>query len=225
MLHRRGRCEWQPVIAFGWWLRLSFFKSCTQKCCPHSIALHPQHLLQTACVFFFFPISWFERRTTFSDAMKISWLLHANSLLFQIKLHVRHIKRAGPCGVFPSMPTHNPLNTNFEFWMCFVAGWTWTLNLFMLNLQNVWAADVGARSTADKCDAVWSSLTWAAVLRFRTLQLSKRCAPLICHYQFLPCTMAVNWFVQQSISENHHYCKKGNSYRKRLELKLEPDRE
>lgn len=116
--------------------------------------------------------------------------------------------------------------------MHFTAGCTWTLVPLMLNVQTVWAAGVGARSTADKCDAVFSlkrSLTWAAVLQCRTLQLSKSSTPLFYHYyQSLPCSMAANWFVQQSISENHHYYKKGNSYRMelvQLELTLEPDRE
>lgn len=119
----------------------------------------------------------------------------------------------------------------------FGAGCAWTLIPLLLKLQDVWAAGVGARSTADKCDAVclWKAefdvsscgAMWnpSVVQEFRSSVLSLLpIPPLFCGSKLICSTK----YLKKTTKKKHHYCKKGISSRMkpaRLELKLEPDGE
>lgn len=133
------------------WLATLLFSSSKSWC---SDVLPPQYSADSLCIFyFFFIISWIERWTSVPDAVKSLWCLNANSLLFLKKTSVRHIERAGASGfTLPCKLTIHWMQTlSFE---CVLQQASWKLNPLMLNLRSVWAAGVGARSTADKCDAV-----------------------------------------------------------------------
>lgn len=110
---------------------------------PPQYSAAPTTLAPDSFFFCFFPTSLFKRWTFLSHAVKSLWWLKADSLFFPL-----------PVGCYPFTQTRNPLNANFEPWMCFAASCTWTLGPLMLNLQDVWAVGVGVGSTADKCDAV-----------------------------------------------------------------------